>query len=64
MNDGPRFFETRMGQVFYQGTLPKLIAQLELLNERLERLTRALEARQPHEVEDKPGKSTGTGESE
>lgn len=32
---GPRFFETRMGQQFYDGRVPKLIGALESLDGKL-----------------------------
>jgi hypothetical protein len=35
---GPQFHETRMGRVFFEVTLPKLLEQLERLNGNLERL--------------------------
>jgi len=35
----PKFFQTRMGQRFYEHTMPELVRQLERLNEMLERLT-------------------------
>ena len=34
----PKFFQTRMGQRFYEHTMPELVRQLERLNEVLERL--------------------------
>lgn len=34
MND---FFRTRMGQIFFEGTLPRLVAELARLNENLEK---------------------------
>jgi hypothetical protein len=33
---GPEFFQTRMGQRFYEGTMPALVKQLERLNDNLE----------------------------
>ena len=36
-NDTP-FHQTRMGQQFYERTVPELVRQLERLNELLERL--------------------------
>ncbi|MCC7014869.1 MAG: hypothetical protein IT454_20065 [Planctomycetes bacterium] len=38
------FHETRMGRVFHEVTLPKLIEQLARLNESVERLAKAIEA--------------------
>jgi hypothetical protein len=37
MSETP-FFKTRMGQRFYEHTMPELVKQLERLNELLERL--------------------------
>ena len=37
MNETP-FYKTRMGQRFYERTVPELVKQLERLNEILERL--------------------------
>ncbi len=37
MSETP-FFKTRMGQQFYDRTMPALVKQLERLNELLERL--------------------------
>lgn len=36
---GPEFFQTRMGQVFYEGTMPALVRELKKLNESLEKVT-------------------------
>jgi len=33
-----RFFQTRMGARFYEGTMPKIAEQLERLNDNLEAL--------------------------
>jgi hypothetical protein len=38
------FFKTRMGQQFYERTMPELVKQIGRLNELLERLVRQLEA--------------------
>lgn len=40
------FHETRMGQRFYEHTAPEIAKQLERLNDLLERVARALEARE------------------
>ena len=42
----PRFFQTRMGRQFYEGTVPELVKQLARLNELLERLLVAQEWKQ------------------
>ena len=34
----PQFFQTRMGQRFYEHTMPELVRQIEKLNKLLERL--------------------------
>ncbi len=41
-----KFFQTRMGQRFYEGTAPELVKQLARLNELLERLVAAQERRE------------------
>ena len=46
----PQFFQTRMGQRFYEHTMPELVRQLERLNESLERLVAAQE-RQPRNTD-------------
>ncbi len=38
-----KFFQTRMGQRFYEGTAPDLVKKLTRLNELLERLVAAQE---------------------
>ncbi len=38
------FFKTRMGQRYYEHTMPEIAEQLERLNDLLERLVRAIEA--------------------
>ena len=50
MNETP-FFMTRMGQRFYEHTVPELVRQLERLNELLERLVAAQEL-QPRNPDD------------
>ena len=47
MNETP-FFKTRMGQRFFEHTVPDLVQQIERLNELLERLVE----RQVHEEDD------------
>lgn len=39
----PQFFQTRMGQRFYEHTMPELVRAVERLNENLERLAAATE---------------------
>ncbi len=34
MND-PQFYQTRMGRIFYEATMPELVKQLQCLNDRL-----------------------------
>ena len=41
----PKFFQTRMGQRFYEHTMPELVRQVTTLNELLERLVAAQEQR-------------------
>jgi hypothetical protein len=40
---GPKFFETRMGQQFYDGTMTRLVRALESLATSAERLVEAAE---------------------
>ena len=40
---GPEFFQTRMGQVFYEGTMPALVRELTKLNATLDRLVAVAE---------------------
>ncbi|WP_404364336.1 hypothetical protein ACIHQR_29885 [Corallococcus coralloides] len=40
---GPAFFQTHMGQRFYEGTMPQLVRQLTRLNDNLERLVAVAE---------------------
>jgi len=40
--NGPAFFSTRMGQRFYEATMPKVADQLERLNSNLEALVTEL----------------------
>ncbi|ADO70356.1 MULTISPECIES: hypothetical protein [Cystobacterineae] len=35
---GPAFFQTHMGQRFYEGTMPALVRELKRLNDNMERL--------------------------
>ena len=39
----PRFFETIMGKRFLEGTVPKILEQIALLNKNLEKLNEILE---------------------
>ena len=39
----PQFFQTRMGQQFYERTMPELVKQVARLNELLERIATRLE---------------------
>ena len=47
----PKFFQTRMGQRFYERTMPELVRQLERLNALLERLVAARERHEKDDVE-------------
>ena len=40
---GPKFFQTIMGQRFFEGTVPAILRQVKLLNENVERLNNNLE---------------------
>ena len=46
-----QFFQTRMGQRFYEHTMPELVRQLARLNELLDRLVAAQE-QQPRDKDD------------
>lgn len=39
---GPEFFQTRMGQTFYEGTLPRMVKALERIATALESLEKKL----------------------
>lgn len=41
MANGPEFFQTKMGHIFYEGTVPALVRELKRLNDNLERLQQA-----------------------
>ncbi|XXF79766.1 hypothetical protein P2318_08395 [Myxococcaceae bacterium GXIMD 01537] len=63
---GPAFFQTHMGQRFYEGTMPQLVRQLTRLNDNLERLVAVVEVlagqKQPSSAEPvawPPGDSEG-----
>ena len=47
----PQFFQTRMGQRFYEHTVPELVRQVERLNELLDRIVAAQE-RRPRDEDD------------
>ena len=47
---GPEFFQTRMGQTFFEGTMPRIAANLERVATALERIAAALEAKPPKAV--------------
>jgi|GEM_PF-1349576 len=40
---GPAFFQTHMGQRFYESTMPQLVRQMKRLNDNLERLVAVVE---------------------
>ncbi|MFY1824433.1 hypothetical protein ACN47A_00825 [Myxococcus fulvus] len=40
---GPSFFQTHMGQRFYEGTMPGLVRELKRLNDNFERLVAVAE---------------------
>ena len=48
----PKFFQTRMGQRFYEHSVPELVRQLQRLNELLERL---IAVQEPRRREDDDG---------
>lgn len=49
----PEFCQTRMGQVFYEGTMPALVRELKRLNDNLEKL---IEIQKPEEKCQRCGK--------
>jgi len=40
---GPKFFETIMGRKFFEGTVPKVLLQVERLNTNLEKIISLME---------------------
>ena len=40
---GPKFFQTIMGQRFFEGTVPAVLKQVKQLNDNIERLNENLE---------------------
>ncbi len=40
---GPKFFETIMGRKFFEGTIPKILLQVERLNTNLEKIISLME---------------------
>jgi len=55
---GPEFFSTRMGQRFYEATMPKVADQLERLNTNLEALTAELRLLREERRRSPDGKKT------
>ncbi len=47
----PQFFQTRMGQRFYEHTMPELVRQVTRLNDLLERLVAALKRRKNNDAD-------------
>jgi len=45
---GPKFFQTIMGQRFFEGTVPAILGQIKRLNKNLERLNERGPARGIH----------------
>ena len=54
--NGPAFFSTRMGQRFYEATMPKVADQLERLNTNLESLVTELQLRRKERQSGDDGK--------
>ena len=52
------FFRTRMGQMFYESTMPSLVRELARLNQNLERLVALAEKREAKPAEPAPATST------
>ncbi len=42
----PQFFQTRMGRMYYEHTLPEIARQLARMNELLQRLAEELERKE------------------
>jgi len=40
---GPKFFQTIMGQRFFEGTVPSVLSQVKRLNDNIEKLNNNLE---------------------
>ncbi len=47
----PKFFQTRMGQRFYEHTMPELVRQATRLNDLLEQLVAALKQRENNDAD-------------
>jgi hypothetical protein len=63
MSDVP-FHTTRMGQRFYEATLPALVREVELLNENLERLVEAVREKRENEPEEPRAETEPDSEDE
>ena len=62
--NGPAFFSTRMGQRFYEATMPKVADQLERLNTNLESLVTELQLRRKErQTKSSPGAAGSTAAS-
>ena len=58
MSCGPKFHETRMGHRFYESTIPRLVEQLERLNDFLEKQLQA----KGTDPDDQPEKEPSRGQ--
>ena len=54
---GPEFFQTGMGRKYYEQTMPRLVKQMELLNQNLAALTELIQ--QNTEIDRKHQESNG-----
>lgn len=63
---GPSFFQTHMGQDYYQVTMPRLVRELARLNDNLERLVAVAErlAGPPPAAPDADGAMQPPGDTE
>jgi len=52
------FFRTRMGQTFYESTMPSLVRELARLNQNLERLVAIAEKQEAKPAESAPAATT------
>ncbi|ATB46001.1 hypothetical protein [Corallococcus macrosporus] len=63
---GPSFFQTHMGQRFYESTMPQLVRELTRLNDNVERLVAVAEqlAKQKEARSVEPAPTTTEGVEE
>jgi len=59
---GPQFFQTRMGQKFFEGTMPRIAKVLEEIADELKRANDLKETEKPKTVKDIASEFTKDGE--